>query len=193
MNDLSATIEPKSDQLNADDLISGPVTLTINNVLVCDSPDQPVIVDVGNGYRPYKPCKSMRRIMIAVWGKHDTDWIGKSMTLYCDPTVRWAGKEVGGIRISHMSGISKPYSMPLTATRGQRKPYTVQPLTLPQYPQSDYEKNKGAWLEAIQTGKLTPEKIIQGCQKKGLLTEAQKQEINNMANQPGQTEQDEDM
>jgi hypothetical protein len=192
MNDLSFTIKPKSDQLNADDLIAGAITVTVQAVNVSDSPDQPVSVIVGNGYQPYKPCKSMRRLMISVWGKHDSDWIGQSMTLYNDSTVTWAGQAVGGIRISHMTGLTKPYSVALTATRGKRKPFTVEPLQLPSYPLDAFEQNKSQWQQLVSDGKYTPQQIIQGCQQKGLLTEAQKTEILNMA-QPEPQIDDEDL
>jgi len=192
MNDLSFTIKPKSDQLNADDLIAGPITVTVQDVVVYESPDQPVSVVIGNGYHPYKPCKSMRRLMIAVWGKHDSDWIGQSMTLFNDPSVTWAGAAVGGIRISHMTGLTKPFSVALTATRGKRKPYTVEPLQLPAYPAESFNKNKSQWAQLIGEGKYTPQQIIQGCQQKGLLTEEMKTEILNMAQPEPQTD-DEDM
>ncbi len=193
MNDLSFTIKPKSDQLNADDLIAGPITVTVQAVNVYESPDQPVSVVIGNGYQPYKPCKSMRRLMIAVWGKHDSDWIGQSMTLFNDPSVTWAGAAVGGIRISHMTGLTKPFSVALTATRGKRKPYTVEPLQLPAYPAESFEQNKAQWAQLISEGKYTPQQIIQGCQQKGLLTEQQKTEILNMAQPESQASDDEDM
>lgn len=193
MNDLSFTIKPKSDQLNADDLIAGPITVTVQAVNVYESPDQPVSVVIGNGYQPYKPCKSMRRLMIAVWGKHDSDWIGQSMTLFNDPSVTWAGAAVGGIRISHMTGLTKPFSVALTATRGKRKPYTVEPLQLPAYPVESFEQNKTQWAQLISEGKYTPQQIIQGCQQKGLLTEQQKTEILNMAQPEPQASDDEDM
>lgn len=193
MNDLSFTIKPKSDQLNADDLIAGPITVTVQAVNVYESPDQPVSVVIGNGYQPYKPCKSMRRLMIAVWGKHDSDWIGQSMTLFNDPSVTWAGAAVGGIRISHMTGLTKPFSVALTATRGKRKPYTVEPLQLPAYPVESFEHNKAQWAQLINEGKYTPQQIIQGCQQKGLLTEKQKTEILNMVQAEPQAADDEDM
>jgi len=193
MNDLSFTIKPKSDQLNADDLIAGPITVTVQAVNVYESPDQPVSVVIGNGYQPYKPCKSMRRLMIAVWGKHDSDWIGQSMTLFNDPSVTWAGAAVGGIRISHMTGLTKPFSVALTATRGKRKPYTVEPLQLPAYPVESFEQNKAQWAQLINEGKYTPQQIIQGCQQKGLLTEKQKTEILNMVQPEPQAADDEDM
>ena len=128
---LRDTIVPKSDQLNADDLLAGPLTVEITSVSR-GSADQPVVVGITGGHQPYKPCKSMRRVMIAVWGDNGADWVGKSLTLYCDPSVKFGGVKVGGIRISHMSGIAHPHSLMLTTTRSKRSEYTVQPLIDPQ-------------------------------------------------------------
>ena len=127
--DMSATIAPKSDQLNADDLISGPRTITITRVSGNDNADQPVNVffDGDNG-KPFRPCKSMRRVMVAVWGANAQEYVGRSMTIYRDPAVQFGGMQVGGIRISHMSHIDQPVTMALTATRAKRAPYRVLPL-----------------------------------------------------------------
>lgn len=128
MTDLSKTIEPKSDQLNADDLIAGPKTLKITAVRVV-SGDQPVLVEYEGGEgRPYKPCKSMRRLLISAWGSNGENYVGKQITVFNDGSVRWAGTEVGGIRISHMSDIEKPLRFMLTISRGKRAPYTVEVL-----------------------------------------------------------------
>ena len=130
MTDLSMTIAPKSDQINADDLIGGPRTITITRVTGNEgSPEQPVnIFFEGDNGKPYRPCKSMRRVMVAVWGADGASYTGRSMTLYRDPSVQFGGMQVGGIRISHMSHIDRPQTMALTATRANRKPYTVKPL-----------------------------------------------------------------
>jgi hypothetical protein len=131
MIDVGATIEPKSDQLNSDDLIAGPITVTIRKVSATGDNDQPVsIFYEGDNNKPYKACKSMRRVLVAMWGRDGTQYVGKSMTLFREPTVKFGGLEVGGIRISHMSHIEKPMTMALTATRGSRKPYTVKPLVV---------------------------------------------------------------
>ncbi|WP_227439225.1 hypothetical protein [Methylobacterium sp. W2] len=45
MTDLSRTITPKSDQLNADDLIGGPRTITVSRVSNTGKPDQPIAVN----------------------------------------------------------------------------------------------------------------------------------------------------
>lgn len=137
--DLSATVAPKSDQLNADDLISGPRTITVTRVEAAQ-PDQPVsIFFEGDDGRPYKPCKSMRRVLLLVWGKDGAKYVGRALTIYRDPDVVFGGARVGGIRISHMSDIDEPKTMALTATRAQRKPYTVKPLEIARraQPQND--------------------------------------------------------
>ena len=72
----------------------------------------------------------MRRVLVNVWGKDGNTYVGKSLTLYCDPKVLFGGVAVGGLRISHMSHIDKEVTMALTATRANRKPFTVKPLTL---------------------------------------------------------------
>lgn len=76
-------------------------------------------------------CKSMSRVLVAAWGPDAKTYVGRSLTLYRDPTVKWGGLEVGGIRISHMTRIDAAMTMALTATKGSRKPYTVKPLTAP--------------------------------------------------------------
>ena len=65
--DMSRFIEAKSDQLNADDLIGAPRTITITRVTGNDG-DQPVsIFYEGDGGKPFKPCKTIRRVMMGVW------------------------------------------------------------------------------------------------------------------------------
>ncbi len=126
--DLANTIAPKSDQLNADDLLAGPRTIRITRV-EAGSAEQPVFIHYhGGDGRPYKPGKSMRRVLVALWGSKAEAYIGRSLTLYCDPAVKFGGDAVGGIRISHASDIPAPVSLNLTVTRGKRKPFVVQPL-----------------------------------------------------------------
>lgn len=127
--DLTPTIVPKSDQLNAEDFIAGPCTVTIAEVTkgTADQPVNVVTKEFGPR-RPYKPAKSMRRVMVAAWGVDTSTYTGRSMTLYRDPSVRWAGEEVGGIRIAAMSNIREPLSIALTVTRGHRASFVVQPL-----------------------------------------------------------------
>lgn len=129
--DMSTTVAPKSDQLNSDDLISGPLTITITKVSGTGNADQPVAVFFdGDGGKPFKPCKSMRRVMITAWGADAGAYVGRSMRLYRDAKVAFGGMEVGGTRISHMSDLPKDrtITMALTVTKAKRAPFTVEPL-----------------------------------------------------------------
>ena len=126
--DLSGTVEPKSDQLNADDLITGPRTFTVERVSAGSS-EQPVNVHLAElPGRPYRPSKTMRRLLIAAWGQDGSAYVGRALTLYRNPDIKFGGIAVGGIEISAMSHIDKPLNVSLTATRGKKKGYTVEPL-----------------------------------------------------------------
>ncbi len=130
MIDLRGTIKPKSDQLNADDLIGGPVTIRITGVSVGEG-DQPVSISFeGDGGKPFKPGKSMRRVLVNLWGPDGATYVGRSLSLYRDEQVLFGGVEVGGIRISHMSHLQRETTMALTATKAKRKPFTVRPLVV---------------------------------------------------------------
>lgn len=127
--DMTETIAPKSDQLNADDLIAGPRTVTVEKVTP-GTPKQPVEIHlVEFPGRPFKPSKTVRRILVAAWGPDADAYSGRRMTLYRDATVRFGDSEVGGIRISHLSHIDRRLTLALTTTRGKRSPFVVEPLT----------------------------------------------------------------
>jgi len=130
INDMAESIEPKSDQLNAEDFsIGGPRTFTIESVDVRPgAQDQPVSVWLVGEARPFKPAKTVRKIMGYAWGLDSSKYAGERLTLYCDDDVMWAGKKVGGIRVSHMSGIANRISVPLSKSRGVRVLYVVDPL-----------------------------------------------------------------
>ena len=127
--DLSDTIVPRSDQLNADDLLTGARTFTIEKV-TGGSAEQPVNIHLTeNPGKPYRPSKSMRRVLVHVWGRESEAYIGQKLTLFRDPTVKFGGIAVGGIVISHMTGLDKPVKISLTVTKGKKSLTTIQPLT----------------------------------------------------------------
>lgn len=127
--DISAAAQPRSDQINADDLLAGPQLVTIVEVRR-GTDEQPVNIitkEFGPG-RPWKPSKSMIRVLIAAWGKDASVYAGRQIMLYRDPEVRFGKEAVGGIRISAMSHIDTRLTLALTVTRGRRAPFTVDPL-----------------------------------------------------------------
>lgn len=147
VTDLRSTIVPKSDQLNADQLLGGPMTLRVSDVRIGSSDEQPISVHYeGDNGRPYKPCKTMRKVLLFAWGPNGLDWIGKSMTVYNDPQVKFGGGEVGGIRISHMTDIDRDIKVALTATKGKKALHTIMRMEAPSgMPAAKMQE----WLDAI--------------------------------------------
>jgi hypothetical protein len=158
MIDLSKTIEAKTDHLASDDLIGGSKTIKITKVSLV-SGDRPTVIDyVGGEGKSYLPCKSMRRVMASVWGLNGADYVGQSMVLYRDNSVRFGGQEVGGIRISHMSGINESVKLSLSVSRGKKKLFQVKPMNgkTPQPTESRFKS-----LDIIeQTQEQAPERLL---------------------------------
>ena len=146
--DMSRFIEAKSDQLNADDLIGAPRTITITRVTGSDG-DQPVsIFYEGDNGKPFKPCKTIRRVLMGVWGRDGNGYVGKSMTLYRDNGVTFGGLQVGGIRISHMSDIDKETTVVVMKSKGKKAGMKILPLAnAPRQEQQKARQTPAEWVE----------------------------------------------
>lgn len=131
-NDMASVTAPKSDQINADDFLSGPQVFTITAVKIIGGAEQPVSISLEGTPKAWRPCKTTCRVMMAIWGDDTSRYIGRSVKLYRDPNVKWGGLAVGGIRISEMSDMEggKPVTLALTETRGFRKPAVIRPLAI---------------------------------------------------------------
>ena len=115
--DLTDSIIAKSDQVNADDLIAGPITVTISKVIK-GSPEQPFDFQlVERPGRAYRPSKTMRRVIVEAWGTDATKYAGRRLTLYREPSITFGGQKVGGmgsvpdtapVNSSGMPGVSTP-------------------------------------------------------------------------------------
>lgn len=132
MTDISHTLIAKSDQLNAVDIIGTEKLLTITSVDVKQSGEQPVVIHYeGENKRPWKPALTARRILAALWGSDSSKWIGHTVAVHCDPTVVYAGEEVGGIRPHAATGIDFERVIKLKERRGPKpKTFTIQPLRM---------------------------------------------------------------
>lgn len=130
-DDLRPATIAKSDQINADDLIGGSVTVTVRRAVLYDRAEQPVEVTLDEiRGKVWRPCKTMVRALIAVWGPRGSGWVGHRMTLYRDPAVRFGGEggAEGGIRVSHVTGITAPESISLAVSKGKKSKWTLRPL-----------------------------------------------------------------
>src|SRR5450759_1385408 len=128
--DLTDSIAPTSEQLDAVDLLGGPRTFTITEALAGNA-EQPVNITLAEFPRVWRPGKSMRRVLVKAWGPDTSAYVGRRVTLYCDETVRFGSDVVGGTRIKAMTDLpgGKRLSVPLLISRGKSAMFTVEPLT----------------------------------------------------------------
>lgn len=129
--DITEHVKAKSDQLNASDLIGGPITVQVQGV-ERGNRDQPVIVTLSNGHMPWKPSKTALRALSYFWGNDTKQWEGQWVQLYRDPRTLWAGKPVGGIMVQGLSNIKKSETLTLQYSRGKTNAHPVAKLNAPQ-------------------------------------------------------------
>lgn len=180
MTDLSFALEAKSDQLNAVDIMGAEPVIRVREVSVKKG-EQPVSVYFdGDNNRPWKPSKGMLRILAGAWGRESAQWVGKFAQLYFEPTVRYAGQEVGGIRVRALSDIDKRgLTFALAINKQKREPYHV-PLLVVQtaeYPADRFAKALPVMAEKMRAGEMTLQQVIAQCQKTGQLSAEQLAEL----------------
>ena len=126
--DISDTLAPKSDQLDAIDLLSGPRVFTVSDVTQGNA-EQPVQIHLAEFPRPWRPGVTMRRLIFKMWGGQGKEYVGRKVELYNDETVTFGNDRTGGIRIRSMSHIGpKARTETLPSSRGKYGKFTVQPL-----------------------------------------------------------------
>lgn len=179
--DIRAATKPKSDQLNYETFLTGPQTFTVSKVTPGDR-DHPVFIHMNEcPATPYKPSKGMLKCIAQPdgWGDKSSQWVGKSITLYGDPTVIYGGVEVGGIKVAALSDINGDYETLISARRGVRKPHLIKKIVIQMYDDQKFVANLPAWLKLISDGKATTDQIIARVEQSGALTEEQKNAIKN--------------
>lgn len=125
MLDVTSMNVSKADQLNAIDLAGGDLVATITGVRATGDPKQPLIVRLDSWGQPWKPCKSVRRLLAAMWSTDAEVWVGRRLKLYMEPTVIYAGEAVGGVRVREASHIEKPFVIMLPKSSKSRERVTV--------------------------------------------------------------------
>jgi hypothetical protein len=119
--DVGPFLVARSDQLNADDLVGGSVVVQITAASAGNA-EQPVILTISGGHKPWKPCKTMLRVMAFGWDdKNALAWVGRWVRLHRDASVKWGGVAIGGIRIEAMSHIPRNITLMLAETKGGKK------------------------------------------------------------------------
>lgn len=143
--DISDTLAPNGDQLDAIELAGGPRIFTISDVSKGNA-EQPVNVHLAEFPRPWRPGKSMRRVLAACWGTDASVWVGRRVELFLDPEVTFGKDKPGGTRVSRLSHIDGAKKVPLLVARGKSAIFTVTPL--PDAPAPDPSAAKIAALRA---------------------------------------------
>ena len=126
---FAESLMAKSDQINAADLMGGPITIKIAGLTVKNSEAQKWTMRLDGNEKFFRPCLGMRRLIAQIWGEPQ-NYAGRSMTIYRDPDVKYSAKEVGGIRISHMSNMDGQQKISVPVSRTAQKEYLVRPLTV---------------------------------------------------------------
>lgn len=179
----------KSDRLNYENFIMGAKEFTIAKLAKKTDQGKARLLIYFEGYEstPYWPSLGMIKCLSSPdgWGEVPfSDWIGRRMTLFGEPTVVYAGKEIGGIQISHISHIKAEYSTKITLRRGMRIDFTIEPLTTTAktapaaaYPADQFAAQLEKMRGSIASGKSTADKIVAYCLTIGTLTAEQEAAI----------------
>jgi hypothetical protein len=130
MIDLTKHIEADSDCLVAADLVGGPLTILVERVTESGKNDKKKIdIFYANSEKPFRPCKSMLRILCELWKTTDaTTFIGRGITLYREPDCMWKGEKTPGVRICGLSHIEKAVTVVANERRGKMATYQIEPI-----------------------------------------------------------------
>ena len=163
MASVLKAMQSKSDQLNYVDVGNGSLIATIERVDVTNSDQQSVIVHyAGCNGRPYKPNKGMIRVLAGAWGEDADGWVGKTIKIIGDPTVKWGGEEVGGLVIGALSDIDKSgYTAYIQKNKRVRVKQTIPLLVVEPvyYPEDQFSNDCIAMASAIKSGAETVDNI----------------------------------
>lgn len=186
--DFASTTQAKSDQMNAVDLVGGPVAYRITGIKMTGAPDQPVSISVDGHRQPWKPSKTFRRVLLLLWPETNPDeWVGRDVVLWCDPEIKWAGEKVGGIAISHASHINERKVFALAESKSKRKTIVVEPFhpvdaspasaVAVFWPDEAFAKQLSGAQAKIDSGEITPDQFIAKLEKKAPMTAGQKARV----------------
>lgn len=129
--DITAALAPKSDQLDAIELVE-PRTFTVDTGSRVGQRDGRAVVEIRlvDLDRVWRPSKGMLDVIAACWGLDSSKWVGHRVTLYNDREVKFGPDKVGGTRISHISEIDGPRNLQIrgAGSSGRKQMWHVEPL-----------------------------------------------------------------
>lgn len=181
-------IEIKSDQFNYEHFLAGPKTFKVAKIgSKKDQGKKKLLIYMeGHESTPFVPCLGMIKCLSSAegWGDKLAEWVGRSITLFGDSKVMFGSKELGGVRISHISHIAADYETKITERRGVRIDYLICKLdtapaatTAKPYPAYQFASQLEKMRGSIAAGKSTADKIVAYCLTIGTLTPEQEAAI----------------
>jgi hypothetical protein len=131
--DIAPFVAAESDRITADDLIAGPRTFTIERIegTMAEGKKRMVVHLADSPGKPFMPCKGMVRLLGQLWGPDAAKWVGRGITLFRDPDVRFGADLTGGVRIAAVTHIDRAQPIAVRASQKKVKSYKVEPLKAP--------------------------------------------------------------
>lgn len=171
---LQQALAPKSDQLNADDLIAANKTIVISGVNINLGSEQKIIINYqGDNGKPWKPSKGMGRVLTEILGGDPDKWVGETVELFRNKEIRFGKEKCGGVQIAGMSAVRNLTTLLITTAKGKKSSITIQPIasvgnqpqqrTQAQAPQPEQPNAKREWAvklkAAVNYGSLAVDEV----------------------------------
>lgn len=126
---LQQALAPKSDQLNADDLIAANKIIVISGVNINLGSEQKIIINYyGDNGKPWKPSKGMGRVLTELLGGDPDKWVGETVELFRNKEIRFGKEKCGGIQIAGMSAVRNVTTLLITTAKGKKSSITINPI-----------------------------------------------------------------
>jgi hypothetical protein len=105
----SAYTSSGSQFVKSEEVKAGPQSFTVDSVEAAETPDKkPALQLVFTGGKKLTLNKTNARVMAGLLGDDTDAWKGKKVVVSFDPTVMYAGKMIGGIRIRPQGAPAQP-------------------------------------------------------------------------------------
>jgi len=126
---LQQALAPKSDQLNADDLIAANKIIVISGVNINLGSEQKIIINYyGDNGKSWKPSKGMGRVLTELLGGDPDKWVGETVELFRNKEIRFGKEKCGGIQIAGMSAVRNVTTLLITTAKGKKSSITINPI-----------------------------------------------------------------
>lgn len=99
--------------MSINDVPTTGVNLQILNVTkeaVGEMLEEKFAIHFNGGFKPLLANRTNLRIVSALHGADTGQWIGKTVNVYNDPSVSYAGRMTGGVRIRASNDIRQPHN-----------------------------------------------------------------------------------